>query len=205
MEAHVRKERSDKKRDCRPTIPSTLYETFDRVSYITMKPIKTVGETIVQHSLESQLVMEQFAGQFVRDYWQNGTLYVGNQTLEGSKIIRVPERKHKMTMRLSKPVFNELENFAHALGKTTTSSAGLLLKVAVTDTPVLQQYVQKTVMTELDAGRKQQLKEVLKYIHTHNEETVDVTLFHLLDMIVTKFRHGKHSLKDAIDAFMKNH
>lgn len=201
----MRKERSDKKRDCRPTIPYDLYETFDRVSYITMRPIKTVGETILQHSLESDLVMEHFAGQFVRDYWLDGTLYVGNARIEGSKIVRVPEQKHKMTMRLSKPVFNELENFAYALGKTPTSSAALLLRVAVTDTPVLQQYVQKTVMAELDGGRKQQLREVLRYIHTHNEETVDVTLFHLLDMIVTKFRHGKHSLKDAIDAFMKNH
>lgn len=201
----TRKERSDKKKDCKPTIPFSLYETFDRVSYITNNPIKTVAETILENSLSSDLVMDHFSEKFIRDYWFGDTLYIGNAKMEEGKIIRIPGDKAKVTMRLSKPVFYKLENFAYAIGKTTTSAAGQLLSVSSTETPILQRFVETSVMGELDGGRKKQLKEVLKFIHSHNPYAVEISMFSLLDMIVTRFRTGKNSLKDAIDDFIKKH
>ncbi|EZH64354.1 hypothetical protein DH09_01185 (plasmid) [Bacillaceae bacterium JMAK1] len=201
-----RKERSDKKRDCKPTVPAALYETLDRVSYITMQPIKSVAESLLEESFQSDIVIEYFAPELMRDLWIGNKMYVGHavQNDYSGKVIRVPHPKTKLNMRLTKHIYNQLESFAYAIGKTPTSTAGEIIRVACQETPLLQRHIEQSIMDTLDYNRRQQLKEVLRFIHECNPEAVQFSFLNLLDSIIAKFRSKTNSLAEAVDAYLND-
>jgi uncharacterized protein YjaZ len=203
-EKKERKQRCDKKRDCKPTIPISLYETLSRISYITKTPLKTVGETFIIDGLTQTSVLDKFETQFVRNYWYSpNLLYKGTGYINQSKIIRIPnEEKKKISLRFEQTHYDKLSDFAHALDYTTTSGASLLLQAATHNTLVVQRYIESYVERNLDAQRKKQLKEVIQYINKNSGSDLHYPLASLIDLIVERFMKNTHNLKKAVDDYL---
>lgn len=202
-EVKERKERADKKRDCKPTIPEELYQVINDVAVIVgNKPIKEVAETILEEGLKSEQVMEYFSDSFVNDFWLGQTVYLSCDLPFGNKVVRVAHPKKKITLRLRKSTCAALDNFAYAIGKTRTSAAAEILRVACTETQVLSRYVESVLVKTLDGERRKQLGMILRQINGHTGEE-QISFFVLMARIVKSFKHGSRSLKDAIDEYIK--
>ena len=202
-EKRARKQRSDKKKECRPTISHSLYETISQISYITNQPLKHVGETILKESLKSDYLIEKISNDFVRDFWLGNTLYMGNAEIRDSRTIRLAGLKKKYSMRLEQNEYRELNALAYSLDLTTTSTAAYILDIAIKQTPSVQRYIESNVFTLLDAERRQQLKEVLKYINQNSDDPDYLSFAALINLIATNFMKGAKTLKDAVDDFLK--
>ncbi|GAF66395.1 hypothetical protein BTS2_3296 [Bacillus sp. TS-2] len=204
VEQRKRKERSDKKKDCKPTIKYELYETLNRVSYITNTPLKTVGETFLIEGLSDKGVLDRFTDQFVFDYWYSPNMvYIGTGKMNDSRVLRVPySNKKKVSLRLHQDYYNQLSAFAYSLNYTTTSGAAILLEATTQNSLIIQRYIELHVERTLDQKRKQQLKEVIKYVNLHSDSELHYPLASLIDLIVERFMKSSYNLKRAVDEYL---
>ncbi|MDV2888137.1 hypothetical protein RYX45_23525, partial [Alkalihalophilus pseudofirmus] len=77
IDTKIRKTRSDKKRDVKPTVSSNLRDCIYRLSYITQTPVKDVVEILCEKGLKSRKVVEYLSQYFRRDFQFINTLFIG--------------------------------------------------------------------------------------------------------------------------------
>ena len=199
-----RKERSDKKRDCKPIVPNETYKILDGVSYITSTPLMIVGEYFIIESLSQTSILDKFEHRFVRNFvFSENLLYRGTNYLNQSKVIRLTGlEKRKVHLRLERECYERLSSFAYALDYTPTSAASLLLQIATKNATIVQGYVEAYVERNLDIQRKWQLQEVISYINKNSDEDVHYPLASLIGLIVEKFMRNTNDLKKAVDKYL---
>ncbi|GAA0491448.1 hypothetical protein GCM10008986_16960 [Salinibacillus aidingensis] len=155
----LRKIRSDKKQDIKPHIPFSLYDLIDRLSYITRKPIKDIGELLCIKGLDSSFVLDSLSLYFTRDYSSQGTIYIA-QSDDSSRRIKIKAKKRRISLRFNPHDHNRLINLSHALGLTVASTTSLLLIYAATDIHIIQNIVQSE--GHLGNNRVKEARYVLK-------------------------------------------
>src|SRR6476620_1613795 len=100
-EAKIRKTRSDKKKDFKPILPIEIYENVSRISYITNKPLKDVGENFIESGLVNQNIIEKLSARFVHDYWLNGTMFISHMPPNERRTLKMPLLNRKLSIRLN--------------------------------------------------------------------------------------------------------
>lgn len=204
-EGTKRKTRSDKKRDIKPTITSDLYECISRLSYITDRPIKDVGEAVCMKGLVSEKVIESISPNFKRDYWLNeNRMFKGHGQMTHSRILRVYGEKRRIKIRLDQSTYDKLSDLAHSLDFTISSACSLLLEMSSLDPEIIQAFMDDYIDNNLDEQRKKQLRKVLKFINKHSPYEEDLSLLDLLNFIIEDFRKGTENIKATVDQYLKN-
>lgn len=192
MEKRKRKTRSDKKHEIKPTISFALYETISRLSYITMTPMKNVGEYLCEAGLNSREVLEVLQKQFRHSYYftEGGytTLFRGNPDIQKSRALKESGPKKRLTLRFRQEVDEKIENLAFALGTTPTSATKILLQTAIKNTNLVNEYITKHVFNSLDDARKEELKKVIAYLKKDNPYSEEITFASLISMILDEFK-----------------
>ncbi len=199
-----RKQRSDKKKEVKPTIQTELFEIISRISYITNTPLKTVAETILQKCFHSTTVADQLSSNFVRDYWIGQTLYVGNHDFTARRTISISGSKtRRISLRLNASDQNELSKVAYSLNLTLTSASALLLDIAIYETNFIHEYVFNYVDSTLDDKRKAQLKLLISSIHEQLEPGQSSGLTLMLNRIVESAGNTVAAIESFLDSKIK--
>jgi len=198
----VRKERSDKKIDLKPSIDSTLKESIARISYITDTPIKDVAATLIHQGLLSRKILDQLSVHFRRPLRINNTIFTGDLERISLRTTRAKDPLVRVTTRISKHTYENLSSLAYSLDVEPGRAAALLLSTAIRDSELVNIYIRNYVKDHLDERRMAELKKVLRYINYNNPYEEKVSWFVFLSDIYNQLKTGKSSLAETADLFL---
>lgn len=193
-----RKVRIDRKRDIRPTIPISLYDTISRISYVTKTPIKDVGVSLCKKALYTTETIEKLSPFIKRDYWANNhILYTGdiyNDTFRFKKGLN----KRRITMRFMQKDHEKLARLSYSLDMTISSATGTLLYYAIKNTNIVNAYISNKVRRSLDSQQMKQLKEIHKYINKNSPYTEEVPFSAFIMLLVEEVKETALNVSDAL-------
>lgn len=208
MGERVRKVRSDKKREIKPTITVSLYECIDRLSYMTTNPIKDVAEEICVLGLQSEKTIDLLACYFRRDYWvQERKLIRGDVNRAPHTFKDGNSQKRRISIRFSQSVHDKLSELAYALDMTVSSATALLLKTAIYESTIFVDYVLKHLDNETTEARMNQLQYIVDFINESdesNKEPIDIRMLvsYILDRASTKTKDFKRTFVQFIEQYI---
>lgn len=194
-----RKTRSDKKKDIKPTISVDLKNCIYRLSYITDTPVKDVIEIICEKGLQSRKVIEYLSQYFRRDYKFLNTFFIGDMERESLQRKYQSKENERVTTRVTSLVFEDIKSLANSLDVTPSKATALLLDASIRNTNLLNSFVKMYLHKELDKGRMNELKAVLKYINKNNPYNEDISWFTLLSLIFEEVKDGTKNVKNAVN------
>ena len=207
MVERVRKVRSDKKREVKPTITMSLYECIDRLSYMTTNPIKDVAEEICVLGLQSEKTIDLLAGYFRRDYWiQERKLIRGDVSRAPYTFKDGDSHKRRISIRFSQSIHDKLSELAYALDMTVSSTTALLLKTAIYESTIFVDYVLKHLDDETTEARMNQLQYIVDFINESNKEPIDIRMLvsYILDKASTKTKDFKKTFVQFIEQYIES-
>jgi len=198
----IRKIRSDKKRDVKPTISSNLKDCIYRLSYITNTPVKDVAETLCEKGLQSRKVIEYLSECFRRDYQFFNTVYIGDWGRESLQKKYQSGKNERITIRFTQATYESIFSLSRALDVTPSKATALLLNASVRNTNLLNAYVKLYLHNHIDESRMKELKQVLKYINKSNPYNEEISWFALLAMIFEDVKESTGNVRNTIHNWM---
>ena len=195
----VRKVRSDKKRDIKPTVPLALKESVDRLCYITNRPIKDIAEEICICGLNSRKVIELLSSNFRRNYTFRNTVMMGDLNRVSLQKERIKGIKERITIRFTQDVYEKINSLSYSLDVTPSRATALLLDGTFRNGEFISQFLEKHIVQELDVNRQRELKAILKFINKNNPYDKEVTLSALVAYYFDEIKSGLISFQDFID------
>ncbi|PEF33205.1 hypothetical protein [Bacillus wiedmannii] len=197
-ENKIRKIRSDKKEDIKPTICSELREVICGISYITNTPIKNVGEFICEYALKSKEVVDILAKHFRRGIQIDSTCYIGDlrrKSLQRQKLNGPTER---ITIRFRQETYEKITALEHALDVTKSKATALLLEVCVQHTNVVNEYIKTYLQNHLDKNRMKELKKIIHYINANNPYEEEFSFTELMAYLFDEIKGNSKNIKTRI-------
>lgn len=194
IKERVRKTRSDKKRDMRPTVAQELYECIDRLSYITNTPQKSISLKLCQVALISTPIIEELSVFFLRDYWSTAhSLYPGHYDRERYSVTRAAGRK-RLTIRPSQNEYACIERLAFSLSITPHATASILIEKALQSVSIVDALVSSRMQHDLDQNRLRELREVFRFINGHQKPGEKISFAAFMSLV---YDHIKIASKSA--------
>ena len=141
----ARKTRSDKKRDVKPTVSINLKSQLKTFAELCGEPTKDVAEKLCLDATTSKVIIDSMAKWFRKNYLYNNTIVVGDAERPKLKVNIIGE-SDTVTFRLKQNDFDKLDDLAHALDLTPTTTAGVLFKVTLYNVEFMQQYAHDHLM-----------------------------------------------------------
>ena len=195
----IRKVRSDKKRDVKPTVPLALKESVDRLCYITNRPIKDIAEEICVCGLNSRKVIELLSSNFRRNYTFRNTVMMGDLNRVSLQKERIKGIKERITIRFTQDVYERINSLSYSLDVTPSRATALLLDGTFRNGEFISQFLEKHIVQELDVNRQRELKAILKFINKNNPYDKEVTLSALVAYYFDEIKSGLISFQDFIE------
>lgn len=182
------KERSDKKRDVRPTIASDLYDFISDLSYVTNTPIKKVSEHLCIEGMKSKRVVEHISQHLRRPYVHGNTFYQGFLDRKPYKPSDDHNEKRKRlgTVRFNSHDYENLSSLSYALDINISSGVGLILAISAKDIDIINNYILNTVNYTLDENKKRVLKNLYKYVYYKSPFKNSISLLDIASYIYNK-------------------
>lgn len=192
-----RKQRSDKKRDVKPTVETPLRECVYRIAFITNTPVKDVAEAIVIHSLTNRKVLEYVTHYFSRDMRIDDTLYRANPYAPAI-IKRSDEKTHRITIRFKAEAYSVLRNMSYAMDCSVARACALLLEAGVKDGDFIDGFVRSYMERTIDAEQMQELRKLMRYVNANNPYDEEYTWAAVLSAMVDDVRGVAGAAKDFV-------
>ena len=144
-ERGVRKVRSDKKVDVKPTVSIELKERLFTFSYLVNAPVKDVGAMLCAECSESRPIIDSLVKYFRRDYQYSNTLVLGYLNRPKLKIIAgrgSGTDTDKVTLKFKQHEFERIKALGYGLDITHTSTCALLLKLSLTNKGFIEERIE---------------------------------------------------------------
>lgn len=201
----VRKVRSDRKRDIKPTVTLELRECIYRLAYITDTPVKDVAEAICINGVTSPKVIEHIAQHFRRDIRFASTLYRSNANSTPIKKRYLNGQTARITIRFKTDTYDTIAAMAYALDCTVSRACALVLDASVRDGEFIDGFVRGYLEQALDADRMGELRRVLKYVNANNPYEETYTWAALLSLMVEEVRDASTKVTETVTDFVVKH
>lgn len=202
IDTKIRKTRSDKKRDVKPTVSSNLRDCIYRLSYITQTPVKDVVEILCEKGLKSRKVVEYLSQYFRRDFQFINTLFIGDFKRESLQYKYQSGKNVRITTRFNQTTYENISSLAYALDVTPSKATALLLDASTRNTNILNAFVKFYLHAHVDQSRIKELKQVLKYINKNNPYNEEISWFVLLSMIFDDIKDSTSNIKEKIHSWI---
>ena len=165
-----RKERSDKKREVKPTISIKLKEEVERLSHILELPIKDLGVILCNEGLNNKEVVEVLAPCFVENIRLRvgNTIFFGHETHESLTHFD-DEETDRVSIRFTQNKYTDIELLAECLGVTPSRATAVLIDSAlrhVDITATLMREYNRRMVTDEETVKE--LDRFMKYINRDN-------------------------------------
>lgn len=194
-----RKERSDKKREVKPLIPSISRENIFRISHVTQTPIKDICEFLVVHMLRDRNTIELLSKHFKRNVGIGSTLYRGDLgNVPVSKRLKV--ESGLVTIKFKREDYELICALAYALDVTPTRATAILLELGTKNIKAVNEYVHEYMVGEISDSRMRELRRVLSFVNQYNED--NSSWLSLLSTIVGDIRPATKKLYELVEEFI---
>lgn len=195
-----RKERSDKKREVKPLIPSQVKEEIHRISHITERPLKDVCEFLIVFVLRDKDTINMLAKYFKRSIGIDKTYYLGDINVTPlSK--RITGETVTVSIKFKRNDYETICALAYALDCTPTRATAILLIAALNNIRVVNKFIYEYMTEELSIGQMNELRKVLSYVNKHNDE--HSSWLTALSIIVGDIRPSTKKLYELVEGFLK--
>lgn len=193
-------QRSDKKRDVKPTIGLDLKDAIYRISYITNTPVKDVGEQLSTLVIQDRKAIEDLAKYFKRDLLFDNTIFRGHISNE-SIIKRSKERGERVTIRFTQKEYASIAALSYALDCTPSRAIAILLDISMSNVRFVNIYVKKYLQQELSESQMKELQLVLRYVNKVGEShhSWASLLAHVIDEVGSPVSKIKEVINEFID------
>lgn len=194
-----RKERSDKKKEVKPSIPTELKDAIYRISYITYTPVKEICEQLCIAVMTDQKILTDLSTFFIRDIRIGSTFYLGELDNRHIKK-RVDGSKERITIKFRRADYEVIYGLGYALDCSPSRVVAILLQLAMQDIRIVNRYIKRHLENELSEAQMKELKSVLRYINNMNNthHSWASLLSQIFDDVGPVSR-----IKDAITDFLK--
>lgn len=186
-EVSNRKERSDKKRDLKPTVPIQLYNCISDLAYIGSIPIKDTVEYLCIEGIKSTNVIEVISKYFRRGYLHKSTIYYGDDSIEVKRYIVRKMATKRISTRLTKHDYENIHSLSNALDYTPSSTGSILLEYSIRDSTIIDKFL-KEYSYNLDEQRKKVLKNLLKILRKDNPFRQDISFMEIIKIFVDEVK-----------------
>lgn len=194
-----RGQRSDKKRDVKPTLKLDLKDAIYRLSHITYTPVKDVCPSLCMYVIKDRKVIEHLSQFFKRDLLFDTTIFRGhisNKTVEK----RINEPGERVTIRFSQNEYSAIALLAFALDCTVSRATAILLEVSMSQAKFVNAYIKEFLQHELTESEMREFKEILRYINKTGES--HHSWASLLAHVVDEVGSPVNRIKEAISSFI---
>ena len=208
IEEKKRRERSDKKRDVKPTLPIHFKDAVFRLSYITNTPVKDVAEYLVVKALDTEVVIEELSSFFKRDYVYKNAIFLGQ--LDNRDLRKESKGENFETDRLAirfKNVDKEsIDSLAFSLNVTSSLCTAYLIRIAVTSSSVVNNYLKEYLEDNLNQTRMRELEKALAFINKHSpgDDTEEIGWIELLSYFAEEMKESKINLINGIKQWLNS-
>ena len=195
-----RAQRSDKKRDVKPTVKLDLKDALYRLSSITYTPVKDVCPTLCMLVVNDRQSIQSMSKYFKRDLLFDTTIFRGHVTnLTIDK--RLNGLGERVTMRLSHDEYSKIALLAFALDCTISRATAILLEISMKEVRFVNSYIKGFLRHELSESEMREFKEILSYINRNGEShhSWASLLAHVVDEVGTPVSRIKEAVSDFID------
>ena len=201
----ARKQRSDRKRDIKPTISHELRECIYRLAFITDTPVKDVAEAVCINGIHTPKVIEHLSQYFRRDIRFGITIYRKNPDCQPISRRALAGQTGRITIRFKTDTYDTISAMAYALDCTVSRTCALLLDASVRDGDFINEFVRKYLEANLDAERVRELKKILRYVNADNPYGEEYTWASLLSLMIDEVRDVTAKVADAATDFVVKH
>lgn len=198
----IRKVRSDKKIEVKPTVGLDIFECVSRISYITNTPLKDVAETIVSSGFYNAKVLQALSEKLHRDFWHQNTLYKGDSSRPIERTLKIVGPKKRLTLRFERAIYDKLNTLAYCLNMTVSSTVALLLQLSLKNSEIVDHYISGFVTKDLDSNRVGQLKEVVRFINANNPYDNEVSFSMIVNLLFDEVREGAKNAKSVVSSWL---
>ncbi|RDV27802.1 hypothetical protein [Lysinibacillus capsici] len=195
----VRGQRSDKKRDVKPTLKLDLKDAIYRLSNITYTPVKDVCPSLCMFVIKDRKTIEHLSQFFKRDLLFDNTMFRGHVTNKTiSKRINVPGER--VTIRFSQSEYSAIALLAFSLDCTVSRATAILLEISMSQARFVNSYIKEFLQQELSESQLREFKEILRYVNRNGES--HHSWASLLAHVVDEVGSPVNRIKDAISSFI---
>lgn len=195
-------QRSDKKRDIKPTVSKELRECIYRLSFITDTPVKDVAEAICINGIGRKKVISHLSQNFRRPVRIDNTLYRGNLDCIPIKKRSVAGQTVRITIRFRSQTYDAIYALSYALDCTVSRACALLLDASVRDGDFINEFVRRYLEEKIDDVRMKELRKVLKYVNANNPYGEEYSWANLLSLMVDEVRDAAVKVSDSVSDFI---
>lgn len=198
----TRKQRSDKKREVKPTISVHLKDAIYIISYVTSTPVKDVAESVCTHGMTRRKVLDYLAQNFRRDIRIDNTLYMGDLSRPSLRRHWAAEKTDRLSIRFKAPDYDRLALLAFAMDVTPSRACALLLGASIRNGDFINEYFRDFAKSQLDENRMRELRKVIRYLNVENPYDEAISWGLLLSYIFSNMREGATTFRESINEFI---
>lgn len=198
-----RKVRSDKKVDCKPTVPVELKECIYRISYVTNTPVKDIAEIICVSGLKSKKVIGLLSDYLRRDLQIGNTFYIGDLDRESLQKMK-NTKTERITTRFNQNDFESIRALAYSLDVTPTRAAAILLDKTIHHTNIVNRLAKEYVSGHLNESKMKELKKIIYYINRNGSSSEKISWVNLLSYFYDELKDGSVSMSKTISNWIEN-
>lgn len=193
-----RKQRSDKKKEVKPYLITSLKMSLNRLTYLTDSDIKNLTEAMVLYSIKDSNTISYFSKHFKSDIVLNNTLYRGR--LDNPQISkRDTEDTDRISTKFKAEDYEVIRALAHAMDISKARVCALLIRYTMNNMNFVNEYVKDHLSKSLSDHQMRELRNLLK---SANSEGEHFSWGSLLSQIMDEVRTPVDRIKDAVSIFI---
>lgn len=198
-----RKERSDKKREVKPLIPTEEKEKIHRIAHITDKAIKDVCEFLIVFLIRDIDTIDMLSKHFKRDIVIHKIYYMGDiNVVTVSK--RLKGETDTVSVKFKREDFEIISALAYALDCTPTRVTAILLEAALRNVKAVNKFIYDYMTEELSNVQMIKLRKVLSYVNKQSDEIDEYSSWlTTLSTIIGDIRPATKKLYELVDNYLK--
>lgn len=135
-----RKQRSDKKREVKPTLPLDVKDLIYRISNKTHTPVKDVCEYLTVMAMNDRRVLTDLSIYFQRNLKFENTIFFGSLKKRQIKK-RVEGPRGTLSVKFKQRDYAFIYDICHALDCRPTIVVAILLQLAIRDKNIVEGYL----------------------------------------------------------------
>lgn len=136
-----RKRRSDKKVDCKPTIPLLEKDRLYEVAWWALMPVKDAAEKITLHVLRDKEALEVLRKHFVRGVHISGTYYNGHNDNPRMNPHQLGDNA-RITIKYMQNDYDYISALAYALGSSKAAVVAWAIAYALPREEIIRWYIE---------------------------------------------------------------
>lgn len=156
----MRKVRSDKKREVKPTLANNLKENLCHYSYVTNQPIKDACLFLIEKGLRNDSILREFQKIMIGDFQTENKLYIGNRKGGFPVKLKWSSKNERVTIKIPQLVYSELNRLSFAVGLSVSATSALMLKAVISSWSFKDEHLM-FYMNRLDTKRYLMLERFL--------------------------------------------